>query len=353
MNHLTMKDVLRLKQSLGNASDTASVTQYSAGTPSMEPLLDPESIAVAQSILRLVPGAARREMAAKFMACWAETSKDWLTGDDTNYCEGKSMLGSLGASLTRVLGEETASGLGATTRSVPLPPPGTLNRSDGLIATIRSNEVPESSIDLTQRSKPAGSAADEGRGRTSAQQCVFASCTAGQGEVIRVVLSLYVRRGRLPEPGEVLFCSSSTTKEDLELVVRRFADRRKRDQEFGLTSTSGIDTSAVGNIGGIFTIADVHNLDYSSQAVLLAHLRSKVLELNQTYSGDAGVDGRVGGAVLMIVSGEPRQAILSWLSDHVMELAPLPIDTLREAVAFDLDRHYGGEMMMLSPELKL
>ncbi|CAM9318852.1 unnamed protein product, partial [Sphacelaria rigidula] len=40
-------------------------------------------------------------------------------------------------------------------------------------------------------------------------------------EVIPTVLSLYVRRGRLPQPGEIVFCTSNTTEEELDLVVRR------------------------------------------------------------------------------------------------------------------------------------
>ncbi|CAM9464250.1 unnamed protein product, partial [Sphacelaria rigidula] len=140
---------------------------------------------------------------------------------------------------------------------------------------------------------------------------IFAACTAGHEEVIPAVLSLYVRRGRLPQPGEVVFCTSNTTEEELELVVRRFAARRSR-------------TAAA----TLFVIADVHRLSYSTQFELLGHLRSKVLE-------NDGEDTFAGG-VLLVISGEPRQALLSWLSGHIVEVPPLPADALRKAVSYAL-----------------
>lgn len=49
-----------------------------------------------------------------------------------------------------------------------------------------------------------------------------------------------------------------------------------------------------------------------------------------------------GAAVLLLISGEPRQAILTWLSSHVVDLPPLPTEALREAAAFALRTHFQG-----------
>lgn len=49
-----------------------------------------------------------------------------------------------------------------------------------------------------------------------------------------------------------------------------------------------------------------------------------------------------GAAVLLLMSGEPRQAILTWLSNHVVDVPPLPTEALRTAVAFALETHFEG-----------
>lgn len=43
-----------------------------------------------------------------------------------------------------------------------------------------------------------------------------------------------------------------------------------------------------------------------------------------------------------MISGEPRQALLNWLSGHMVELPPLPKDALRESVSHALKTHYRG-----------
>lgn len=143
-------------------------------------------------------------------------------------------------------------------------------------------------------------------------QCLFVASTTGQEEVIRVILSIYVRRGRLPAPGELLFCTAGTTDEELELLVRRFADERKRSwlrnrmtttgkvvagEDGDLVAPSGCEHSAhiadndKSNSSGIYVLADVHRLSYSSQALLRENIRSMVLENNTTYNIDDGHRG--------------------------------------------------------------
>ena len=40
--------------------------------------------------------------------------------------------------------------------------------------------------------------------------------------VITTALSVYIRRGRLPEPSEILFCTIHSTAEEIELHLRRW-----------------------------------------------------------------------------------------------------------------------------------
>lgn len=59
--------------------------------------------------------------------------------------------------------------------------------------------------------------------------------------------------------------------------------------------------------------------------------------------------GTAGGALLLIISGAPRQAILTWLSGHVVDLPPLPVEALRQSVADALETHYRGEFFRHTP----
>ena len=70
-----------------------------------------------------------------------------------------------------------------------------------------------------------------------------------------------MRRGRLPEPGEVLFATSQTTLEELELLLRRWAGARARGHE-----------------RRVFVVADVHVLSYSSQVAFVERLRALARE---------------------------------------------------------------------------
>lgn len=213
----------------------------------------------------------------------------------------ENLLDTFGKALTEALQRESLDMLdhchGLTTavaRHVPMPLPGTPHLSDSLVASVAV-------------SQGAGGTRDsvEGRGRSGArQQCVFAACAAGPEEVIPVVLSVYVRRGRLPAPGEVVFCTADTTEEELELVVRRFANRRLRSingfvggGKRKVSAPNGVGEEAARgdgglldgyNIyGGMFVIADVHQLSYSTQGTLLGHLRSKVLEREDSDNGNS------------------------------------------------------------------
>lgn len=318
VNHLTIQDVLRINRFRLGVWHRCLVDMCPVNAAVSE--LPAEALNEVHATLRLVTSRVHREMAERLLCLWVGLRTHDSDGHNVRFV---NIVDSLGAALTAALEEENAPGVSRALRSVPLPPPGTMNGSDGLVASMVLNEIGEGGSNAAPRYK---------------HQCLFASCTAGEDEVIRVVLSIYVRRGRLPEPGEVLFCSSDTTNEELELVVRRFADRRKCHQWSVPTTAAELPVSGD---EGIFVVADAHRLDYSSQALLLGHLRSKVLECRDDSDREE-VGRRTGGALFLVVSGKPRQAILSWLSDHVVEVPPLPTDILEQALAIALKDHYQG-----------
>ena len=123
-----------------------------------------------------------------------------------------------------------------------------------------------------------------------------------------------MRRGRLPEPGEVLFATSQTTLEELELLLRRWAGARARGHE-----------------RRVFVVADVHVLSYSSQVAFVERLRALARER-----------GAADAATLLLVSGRPRQVALAQLSSQSVELAPLDARSLRGALARAFEAHCGA-----------
>lgn len=337
-----MQDVLLLNR---HRLDAIRATEGSVTKIGFLELSD-EAASAVTATLHLMFSGARRETATRLMSIWVENGIDGSVTDDSRPSREDTMLDGLGAALTKALGEAAKLGCGPASRLLPVPPPGTANCSDGLISTAGGAGRQDVLVDDAQNGPVPGcsvSATVEAVG--GARQCLFAGCTADPDEVIVTVLSIYVRRGRLPEPGEVLYCTPRTTDEELELAVRRFTGQRKIDE---LSAAAAGFVGAV-NDDGIFVIADIHHLSYSSQAVLLGHLRSQVLECrsddadNGHRRGSEESDRRAGGAALLVLSGEPQQAILSWLSGHVVELPPLPMDVLREAVAVALETHHEGK----------
>jgi hypothetical protein len=142
---------------------------------------------------------------------------------------------------------------------------------------------------------------------------VFVSCTDDPNLVIDTVLSIYIRRGRLPEPGEILFCTTDTTSEELNIFLLRFILAKKHGFE-----------------SCIFCIADLHNLSYTQQCNLIELLRGLI----QTH-------GHENAATLAIISGLPRQMALNSLSSQHIDLPPLPVKYLRTACKEAFEKHCG------------
>jgi len=174
-------------------------------------------------------------------------------------------------------------------RAIPPPGPEVKNRADMLISIT------------------------EDQGGDSKSLPVWVACAETPEHVIEVVLSIYVRRARLPEPGEILFCSSQTTLEEIELILRRF-----------------IHAKPYGREENVFCIADIHALDYRTQCAVVERLRSFLADYGCAHA-----------ASLVMLSGKPKQVILNSFSSHNVDLPPLDRETLCVAVNRAFSLHCG------------
>ena len=123
-------------------------------------------------------------------------------------------------------------------------------------------------------------------------------------KMLQTVLSMFVRRGRLPEPGEVLFCTSDTTKEDIELLLLRFMSARQYGRE-----------------DAIFCLADLHTLSYELQVHTVDRLHALLSQRGASRASK-----------LVMLSGMPRQVILNSFHQNSVDLTALPDSVLQEAM---------------------
>lgn len=201
----------------------------------------------------------------------------------------EDLLSALGHVLESLFGanpQEAASLVGR--RALPEPGSGAANRSDMLIAVDHADGT---------KSHP-----------------IFCTATDAPEEVIEAVLSVYVRRGRLPEPGEVLFATAQTSLEEVELLIRRFlkaADHGRGDQ--------------------VFCLADLHVLSYTQQCGLVDRLRALL--------ADAGGTGSA--ATLLLVSGRQKQVALNQLSQYAVDIPSLQQLELQKACKAAFEHHLG------------
>ena len=91
---------------------------------------------------------------------------------------------------------------------------------------------------------------------------IWVTCASSPVHVIDCVLSVYVRRGRLPEPGEILFCTTDTSLEEIELLFRRFLGGKGN-----------------GRADAIFCLADIHTLSYTTQVAVVNVLQEKSVSM--------------------------------------------------------------------------
>ena len=120
-----------------------------------------------------------------------------------------------------------------------------------------------------------------------------------RGKVVDTVLSLYLQQGRLPEPDELLFCTSSTTLEELELMIWRWRTAHSQGRE-----------------GRLFCVVNCENLSYTLQSQAVASVLSSDRSLCST---------------LIFVCGKSEgQHLLSALSGRRLEISALEEQTLQK-----------------------
>ena len=202
---------------------------------------------------------------------------------------GEELLVALGSALDELFGATPeAAAAKVCERLLPVPGSTALNRADMLISI------------------------DDDDGKKALP--LFVAATAEGEAVIDVVLSVFVRRGRLPEPGEVLFATALTTSEELELMVRRWLTAGRR-----------------GRSKSVFTVADLHVLSYTQQCGFVDRLRVLLADLGTEHA-----------ATLLLVSGKSKQVALNQLSEHHVDLPPLELSELRKACSEAFGRHVGS-----------
>ena len=208
-------------------------------------------------------------------------------------------------------------------------PDQTLSKMETLLTTVGSilsviftdkptvtREVPVPGDEAVNRSDMLVTAGDN-------QQPIFVTCT---DMPIDVVLSLYVRRGRLPEPSEILFCSSSSGAEgsiveDIQLLIWRFFLARR---------SGGGDS--------VMCVAEIQLLSYAQQCTIMEHINQMI----ETF----GVKDTA--SALLFLSSQPRQLLLNALSAGNVELPPLDSLALSAAVSYACETHLGTTMVVRS-----
>lgn len=200
--------------------------------------------------------------------------KEW----NNTLCNDSSLLTSLGAILDKYFInniENITNNNIQSIRSIPLPDRKSPNRSDLLEKVEDANEL----SGITEKRSP-----------------IFVTCTNDVTLVIDTVLSIFIRRGRIPKPGEVFYCTTSSTTEELQILLSRF-----------------INAKLYGHGECIFCIADLQKLSYTHQCTLI--------EMIRTANKDFGYEN---AATLVLISGLPRQVAINALSLQQIDLPPLP-----------------------------
>eukprot|EP00397_Hematodinium_sp_SG-2012_P000023 GEMP01000023.1.p1 GENE.GEMP01000023.1~~GEMP01000023.1.p1 ORF type:complete len:4845 (-),score=1374.35 GEMP01000023.1:551-15064(-) len=126
-----------------------------------------------------------------------------------------------------------------------------------------------------------------------------------EGELVDFVLSVYARRQRLPEAEEVLLCSSLTTIEEIELLLRRY-----------------IRAKLYGRGQRVYMVAGVEHLSYSVQCHVVENLRTLLMRFTSVHA-----------ATLVFVTTKEQQMLLNALDSHRLHVSSLPKKTLRAMMA--------------------
>lgn len=243
--------------------------------------------------------------------CVHQLVEFWQQAHSVNDDKELSVLSVLGFALSQIFESSEMSVNNRAIRRIRLPLDGAVNQVDMLV-----------SIEASDSSSALG-----GDKENEKKLPLFVACTDSPLLVIDTVLSVYVRRGRLPEPGELMFCTADTTLEDLTLMLYRF-----------ITSKSASFSECTSSLSGsVFCIADLHNLSYTLQSALVEKIRNVVDEF-----------GTKDATTLLLVSGLPRQVALNALSAHMVDLPPLDLQQLRVSLAESFRLHCGDTLCVAS-----
>ncbi|CAE8651944.1 unnamed protein product [Polarella glacialis] len=152
---------------------------------------------------------------------------------------------------------------------------------------------------------------------------VFVCCADEPSKVTELVLSIYTRRSRVPEAEELLLCSSHTTLEEIELLLRRFFLARKHKREERL-----------------YCVGNVHLLPYVTQCGTVEALR----KLEEQF-------GFADASALVFASGLQNQMLTNALNRHNLAVSVLANDLLMEAVAMIGEKYHGRQLEAVASQM--
>lgn len=152
---------------------------------------------------------------------------------------------------------------------------------------------------------------------------IFVCCADEQSKVTELVLSIYAHRERIPEAEELLLCSSHTTVEEIELLLRRFFRAR-----------------AYGREERLYCLGNVHLLPYVVQCGTVEALT----RLEECF-------GFEDASALVFVSGLQNQMLTNALQRHNLGVSVLPKGNLVEAVAKIGEKYHGRQMEAVTGEI--
>lgn len=257
-----------------------------------------------EAMMHLISSAVDAELVVRGMRHWANLAASTITTavqrvnplaamttDGTLAGKNElaaSLLDWLGSCLSQIFA--SASGV-SRYRGIAPPSREAVNRADMLVKVSDERAGTASS---RERSLP-----------------IWVACADSKNQVIDVVLSVYARRSRLPEPSEIVFCTAQTRIEDAELLMRRFVSARLH-----------------GHADDVYCLADIHTLTYTQQVAVVETLRALLSEY-----------GTANAASLLFVSGKPRQVILNSLSSQQVALPPLDEAELKRVCRQAFERH--------------
>lgn len=152
---------------------------------------------------------------------------------------------------------------------------------------------------------------------------IFVCCADEACKVTELVLSIYTRRERVPEAEELLLCSSHTTLEEIELLLRRFFHARKHQREDRL-----------------YCVGNVHLLPYVTQCGTVEALR----KMEEQFGFDHA-------SALVFASGMPNQMLTNALNRHNLAVSILQQDLLKNAVAMVGEKYHGRQLEAVAAQM--